>query len=409
VSREMPDNQYNAGYFEDLKRVAQEQAETASDNTRALSSVEKSNLIHDLKVHQIELEIQNKELRSTQYLLQETRDNYARLYNNAPVGYLTLDAAGVVRKSNRTFLQMVGREGWNPAGRPFYEFIIPEDRDSFLGRYRAFYRNPASKDMQVTLIRDGGGNLPVRLAARREDDTENRGPDERGELLLIVTDVTSQKEAEDRIHRLLAEKELLLSEIQHRVKNTLASVISMLSLQTSRLENPAAVHALEDARRRIETMTLVYDALRDTKGYKEIDLSLYLPDLVSSIQRSFPASNITVKSEIAEVTVESGTASQIGIIVNELVTNSYKHAYPDHAGGVIRVALRSGACSGYRLTVCDDGAGSGDEKEMQSDDSLGLVLVRGITEQLGGALRISPNVPTGVCFEIEIPDRKKVQ
>lgn len=169
------------------------------------SQIEMRRLIHDLLAYQIELEFQNEELFSIQLQLKDARDRYARLYHQAPEGYLSLDASGVIRQFNQTFASMVDNECADLMGRSLAEFMAAADRDIFLGRFKAFFKNPEGKSMDVTLRRRGkpASSLIARLTGRRETDTVSPVGRRLAPplLLVIVSDISVQKAMEDALRQ----------------------------------------------------------------------------------------------------------------------------------------------------------------------------------------------------------------
>jgi len=177
-----------------LARLPQEHAD--------FSPTEIRRLIYDLSVHQIELELQNEELRNIQEQLERAKNRYARLYHQAPVGYLTLDANGIIQQSNQTFADMVGVENSKLIGQALSSFMGGSDHDVFLGRFRSFFNNPDGKSVDVAL-RVASRNLTARLTGRREADTFLPGEREttKPTLLVIVNDISAQKAMEKALRQ----------------------------------------------------------------------------------------------------------------------------------------------------------------------------------------------------------------
>jgi len=171
-----------------LAQSHQEKKDASSDET--------ARLIHDLSVHQIELELQNEELRGAQNQLQDARDRYARLYHQAPVGYLTLDANGIIRQTNQTFSEMLHSEFTDLAGRALIDFMANADRNLFLGRFKAFFSNPEGKSIDVRLHGLSGQSFFARLTGRSETAPAS-AQKSHPMLLLIVSNISTQKAMED--------------------------------------------------------------------------------------------------------------------------------------------------------------------------------------------------------------------
>jgi PAS domain S-box-containing protein len=138
-----------------LRKQAEARMAGASNPVESLSPDQMKHLIHECQVHQIELELQNEELRVTQQRLEQVKDRYAELFNNAPVGYLIVDAKGVITKANETFARMLGREGHVFADRLLTKLVVPEDRSALIVRFKTFFKNPEGKRLDFRL-RDPG-------------------------------------------------------------------------------------------------------------------------------------------------------------------------------------------------------------------------------------------------------------
>ncbi|MFW5742500.1 MAG: chemotaxis protein CheB, partial [Spirochaetota bacterium] len=202
-----------------------------------------------------------------------------------------------------------------------------------------------------------------------------------------MIDITDRKDAEQHAEQLAAQRELLLREMSHRVKNNLATLGSLLELQAGTSGEPAVTDALSDARRRIETVRAMYELLHRRGPEEAIDAGAYVCDIVRHVVDAMAAAD-TVRTEIdvAEVPVAADALLPLGIVVNELITNSVKHAFPDGRGGTVRVSLAAADGSTATLSVSDDGAGF--DPENAPRDGLGLTLVEGLAEQMGGRASI---------------------
>lgn len=193
--------------WEEKRKLLREQAEkllaSQSAGTSPEAHAELERVIHDLSVHQIELELQNEELLRAQQQMQAARDSYARLYNQAPVGYLSLDSNGIILQTNQTFAEMLGLAAREVVGKTLADFLLPEDRAVFLGRFRAFFNNPKGKSIDVRLARaakHAKGELFARLTGRIETDGRLPASSEpQTYLLVIVSDISIQRAMEDAL------------------------------------------------------------------------------------------------------------------------------------------------------------------------------------------------------------------
>ncbi|MEI6874609.1 MAG: PAS domain S-box protein [Spirochaetota bacterium] len=226
-------------------------------------------------------------------------------------------------------------------------------------------------------------------------------------LFGVVQDITESKKSNDRIRSLLAEKELLLKEVHHRVKNNMNTVWSLLSLQATTVREVSASNALEGAASRVQSMMLLYDRLFHSEGYVEISLAAFLPFLVDEILANFPnRDSITVIKNIEDFILDAKRLQAISLIVNELLTNAMKYAFAGRANGELTIgaSLQGGTII---ITVADNGNGM--PKESGDKDNhgfgfgfgFGLSLAHILAEQLGGSLRIEQERGTKVLLQFE--------
>ena len=196
----------------------------------------------------------------------------------------------------------------------------------------------------------------------------------------------------------LEEKDSLLKEVHHRVKNNLQLINSLLNLQASRIADPAVAELFAESRNRIRSMALVHENLYRAGSYARITMADHVQTLCAHLQRAYAslASGIAVKVDVEDIALDLDRAVSLGLIVNELVSNALKHAYPPPATGSIDVSLRRAASGRFVLVVADDGIGL--PEGWQTGDTLGLQLVRDLSDQLKGRLEIV-SMP-GSRFEI---------
>jgi PAS domain S-box-containing protein len=207
----------------------------------------------------------------------------------------------------------------------------------------------------------------------------------------IMRDMTEQKLAEERIRTSLTEKEALLKEIHHRVKNNMQVVSSLLQLQSGYTEEPQAKAMFEESRDRIRSMALIHEKLYQTKDLANIDFSEYIPSLVSMIfaTQNVRAAAIQSRINVGAITFGVDIAIPLGLIINELVSNSLKHAFKNRDSGTVNIELLKRDIHGYSLVVRDDGVGLPPGFKIEETSSLGLKLVRILTQQIGGELTIA--------------------
>ncbi len=187
---------------ESLRRRAELLLDKKGKTTESLELKTVKELALELAVHQAELEMQNEELREIQAAMQETQDRFAALYEHAPVGYVVLDAAGIIRQTNATWRAMLNREEEEFRGRPFIESMHDGDASIFLARFRAFYRNPLEKHIVVRMKRNGSVPFYARIEARPRLLTPSKDEftsKDRNELMVVVSDISESRKAEDMV------------------------------------------------------------------------------------------------------------------------------------------------------------------------------------------------------------------
>ena len=221
-------------------------------------------------------------------------------------------------------------------------------------------------------------------------------------VLVVARDVTARWEAEEQIKASLAEKELLLREINHRVKNNLQIVSSLLYLQSRDVQDPQARMVFEASQDRIKAMALVHEKLYQSPDLARIDFGDYIHSLTTELYSSYGlgASGIGLVVDVDGVNLGIDAAIPCGLIVNELVSNSLKHAFPGRALGEINIKLQT---RGEQLTmvVKDNGIGFPPGLDISQVDSLGLTIVKALATQLGGQVALFSN--DGAKIEINFP------
>ncbi len=229
-------------------------------------------------------------------------------------------------------------------------------------------------------------------------------PVERFELKVRVASLLKMKAAQDQIKASLREKEALLNEIHHRVKNNLAAVASMLRLQARRagdcVQDARVVEMFQETALRVSSMGLIHEQLYQAPDLSAVNARDYLGRLASRLYGSYSVvgKGISVETDIEELLIGPDTAIPLGQIVSELFSNSLKHAFEGRPRGVIRVSLRSTGRGQCRLTVADDGVGIPPDLDLEKVASLGLRLVGKFVAQIGGRLRV--NTGNGTEFQI---------
>lgn len=215
------------------------------------------------------------------------------------------------------------------------------------------------------------------------------GDDELGLLVDGFNAMLGQiAERDEALRTSLDEKEVLLKEVHHRVKNNLQIIASLLDLQAGTVTDAGSAEMLRESRNRVRSMALIHEHLYGTEALARIDLADYVRDLCSSLASSYGTGQVHVTTHVDDLAFDLDTAIPCGLVINELVSNALKYAFPDDRAGSLRIEVREAAegDEGYILTVDDDGIGLPDTVDPTDSPSLGLQLVSALIRQLRGEL-----------------------
>lgn len=349
----------------------------------ALEDVQK--LVHDLQVQQVELEMQNEELRLAQDALHGSRDRYSDLYDFAPVGYFTLDRDGIIRESNLTGASLLNVPRESIIGIPFHRFVSPESQDAWYRCQQEIYRSEKCQTCEVRMRKHNGGEFDARLESIVTGQDGQAGHHFR----TVVSDITDLKRAEEQLRSALEEKQVLLREIHHRVKNNLALVCSLLTLHSGYAMDEVHCKMFEDLEARVRSMAVAHEKLYQSESLANLDVREYIDGLVDHLVGSAgPGTPIHLSKEIEPVSFGLDTAIPVGFILTELVANCLKHAFPDRSERDVGISLRSIAAEEFELVVKDNGIGMPEEIDIKHPESLGLDLVNGFVDKLQGGVEI---------------------
>jgi PAS domain S-box-containing protein len=221
-------------------------------------------------------------------------------------------------------------------------------------------------------------------------------------IVVIMQDISRQRQAEKTIMQDLLQKELLLKEVHHRVKNNLNVVASLISLQTSFIEDESAIKHLNDSRNRVESMALIHEKLYHTENLSGIYLDTYLGDLAAHMMSIYSTSEAPVRSylDIPSIHINIETAVPLGLIINELISNCLEHGFAGQKDGKIEIRFLEHE-SHFSLLVKDNGKGLPDDFIYPSANTLGLLLVSNLCSQIDGELKMESNHGTEVTISFD--------
>ncbi len=220
-------------------------------------------------------------------------------------------------------------------------------------------------------------------------------------VFVSVVDITQRKNYEEQTKTSLKEKDLLLREIQHRTKNNLQVISSMLSLQLLNIKDENHKSMFQDALTRVKTMAITHDTIYQSDNVANIDIGEYIQTIVKDVFRTYeqPKKRVSLKIDCCQCYLNIDKNMSLGLIVNELVSNSLKHGFPENNEGEIQITLRSVGENKYEFVFKDNGVGLPKDFDLQNTNTVGMVLVKALAEDnLQGQLEI--NYGVGVEFKI---------
>ncbi|MFQ5600102.1 MAG: histidine kinase dimerization/phosphoacceptor domain -containing protein [Candidatus Krumholzibacteriia bacterium] len=315
---------------------------------------------------------------------------------------IVIDTRGVITNMNRAASTLLGYERGELLGQSF-EIVCPKER---VGDVVQPTEEGIVAIAEKVFRRKDGTSVPVSFsgAALRSAGGPLQG------FVCVAQDLTERKGIEERLRRSLSEKELLLREVHHRVKNNLQVISSLLDLQSSYIEDPKALEKFSESQNRIRSMALIHEQLYTT-NLAEIDFRAYLELLASHLLHSFGRpDSVQVRMQVEDLRLDIDQALACGLIVNELVTNALKHAFPAESAGEILISFREE--SGERvLSVADDGRGLREDFDPETSQSLGMSLVVTLVKQLRGRLWLNGDHGTEIriAFPAESSERTAVR
>ncbi len=365
--------------------------------------------------------------------LKESEHELAEIIDHLPDATLVIDRTGKVIAWNKAIEEMTGVKAEDMVGKGNYEYAIP-----FYGKRRPIlvdlvFESEEELDRKYYNVIQKRGDL---IIAETDLPTPlgkictlwgKASPlyDEKGNItgaIETIRDITERKKTEDRlrsfneelergiaertatINKALQEKVVLLREIHHRVKNNLQVVISLLNLQTRQITDENIIKMMQESQNRIKVMALVHEKLYRSEDISHIILSEYIRNLVTILLDFYELDRkvITAKVEMKDITLNIDTAIPIGLMINELVSNSLKHAFPEGRNGEITISVQK---ADHTLTILykDNGVGIPEGFDWRNAPSLGLRLVISLVEQLMGTIEL--NRKEGTEFTIIIKEK----
>lgn len=320
----------------------------------------------------------------TQEALRASETNYRTLVENTDDLICRFLPDSTLTYVNDAYCRYFKREREELIGLPFLQLVPPEEHEQIRIYLDELVRGKAGYTYEHQVVTPSG-------SLRWQQWTDRPIIDADGsihELQSVGRDINDRRLMEEDLQRSLAEKEALLREIHHRVKNNLQIISSLLKLQAANVTDAQARAIFADSQNRINSMALIHERLYRSGDLAQIDFATYVEALIPHLVRSLGAEarGVNLTLDIPEIQLAVNAAIPCGLIINELVTNALKHAFSAGGQGQITISMEREIDGRYRLTVQDDGSGLPPELNLAESDGLGLQLVQALTAQLQGEL-----------------------
>jgi len=317
-----------------------------------------------------------------------------------PDATLAIDNEKRIIVWNKAIERMTGLKAENMIGKGNYEYTIP-----FYGERRSQFMDiiwDSASDViekYSNIITYDGDSMsaeafcPALYGGRGANIFVKVSPlhDQKGDIIGVIEsirDITEQKRAEEKIRNLLREKELILKEVHHRVKNNMNTIFGLLTLQAAAQENQASRNILNDASGRVRSMMVLYDKLYRAENESAVSMKEYLPALVNEIASIFPQKALVkIETRVDDIVLNANLLSPLGIIINELITNSMKYAFAERNNGIITI-IASKKEDGVSIIFEDDGSGIPEHVTFENSTGFGLQLIKMLVQQIGGSIAI---------------------
>jgi len=352
----------------------------------------------------------NREKEDSARALRESEQRYRTLADSGQALIWTSGVDKLCDYFNKTWLEFTGRGLEQERGEGWAEGVHPEDFERCVGVYATAFDRREEFSMEYRLRRYDGEYRWI-----QDDGSPRYGAG--GEFLGYIghcLDITERKLAEERIHDALQEKETLLRELFHRTRNNMQVIMAILAFEERSTSDERVVSVVRKTSDRIMSMSLVHQKLYESQDLSRIDLKDYAEDLIAFLtdDRSFPRDRVRVRATMEPVSVPIDVAVPCGLVLNELVSNAFRHAFAGNERGEVRIGLARSPEGGIELEVSDDGVGLPVGFDFLKQETLGFQIVRGLVEQqLKGSIRFEKPgyAARGLACRVRIADESVIK
>lgn len=343
-----------------------------------------------------------KSLEKSNIELKKSREGYKTIFENTGTAMILVDKNMDILLANTYFKDILALNDDTQHKYNFKELMTQKDH-SKLEDYRIGLENNQDefKNYEFQLINKKNEERNFFATFAFIKGTQ--------ESLISLIDITEHKKADDKIKESLKEKEILLREIHHRVKNNLQIISVLLSLQSEEIEDPKILEKYKESENRIHSMALIHERMYQSQDLSSIDFTDYVENLIADITYAygFDSQMLEIKMDLDKSNLSIETVMPLGLIINELVSNSLKYAFKDVENNKINIIFKKEENNKFKLEIMDNGIGFPEDIDFENTRSLGLQLVNELVSQIDGTIKLETNKGTHFTIHFQEPDYKK--
>lgn len=370
----------------------------------------------------------SKRKKAEQALIQ-SQENYKSLIEYSPDGIFIHDERGEVFFANPAALKIMGINALEQLkSKHIFNYVLPEYHDK-IREQKAKMDKGENIEFMITKIRRADGTTieveskPIEIVFEGKKSTlvvyhdisyqrQLEKEHLRAEIAeeankKLQQEISDRKKAEEKVKQSLREKEVLLKEVHHRVKNNLQVISSILSLQSSYVTDKRTIDLLKESQNRIKSMSFIHEILYQTRDFSNINFSEYIVNLAGNLLQSYSrTNNIKMHQDVGNVFLNLDLAIPCGLIINELVSNALKYAFPDKNDGEISIVVKQSG-DFVNIDIGDNGTGLPQNIDYRNTESLGLQLVMTLVEQIEGDITLKGGKGTNFSIVFQGSRTKK--